>query len=263
MANLIFCDIDGTIIDGVRGMYDVSFKTRYAIRQLVENGDYIFIASGRNKGLLNDDIISLEPSGFVLCNGAYAQIGDKTVFSRIFTSKTVEKIKEIPSKYHGFYILETVDAMHIDSFEDETLRFFLDSWGLEKRGFVENRELNGDYHIAMIGFMNEEDAYNASHELGEYADVIRHKANITFDVNIKGINKAVEKVIDYLRIPFENTYCFADAANDLEMLENVYHPIIVANADEILKGRGFEVTDDVLDDGFYNYLVSNKLIKAL
>ena len=61
----------------------------------------------------------------------------------------------------------------------------------------------------------------------------------------------------------ENTYCFADAINDLEMLKHVSHPIIMANADEKLKNYGFEMTDDVLDDGLYNYLVYNKLIKTL
>jgi len=47
------------------------------------------------------------------------------------------------------------------------------------------------------------------------------------------------------------------------MLYEVGHPIIMANADEKIKGLGFDETDDVLDDGLYNYLVSHKLIKPL
>ena len=51
MRNVVFCDIDGTIIDGTRGMYDVSFKTRYAVNELKKQGDSVIIASDRNKGL--------------------------------------------------------------------------------------------------------------------------------------------------------------------------------------------------------------------
>ena len=67
----------------------------------------------------------------------------------------------------------------------------------------------------------------------------------------------------YLNIPLEDTYAFGDGINDLEMLQSVGHPVIVANSVDGLKHSVFEETDDVLEDGFYNYLVANKLIKAL
>lgn len=265
MANLIFCDIDGTIIDGIRGMYNVSFKTRYAIQQLKKNGDYVIIASGRNKGLLNDEIKSLEPGGYVLCNGAYAEIDGKPIFEKAFSSTAVEKIAEVPVKNHGFYILESVDDVHVHSFQDESFRFFMRNWGLDHHGFAENEELRDDFYIAMIGFLDEDDARKATDELNGYVDIARHKSFISYDINVKGINKGtgVRKIIEYLDVPFENTYCFGDSINDLEMLQSVFHPVIVENAHELLKGFGFEMTDDVVDDGFYNYLVSNKLIKAL
>ena len=56
---------------------------------------------------------------------------------------------------------------------------------------------------------------------------------------------------------------FGDAINDLEMLQCVGHPVVVDNCVPELKTFGFEQTDDVLDEGFYNYCVSHKLIKAL
>ena len=50
--------------------------------------------------------------------------------------------------------------------------------------------------------------------------------------------------VTYLDIPFENTYCFGDGINDLEMLEAVNHPVIMKNCDPQLKTKGFEETDD-------------------
>ena len=63
MKNLIFLDIDGTILDGSRGMPNISDKTRYAIKQLQQNGDHVLIASGRCKGLLYKQVYDLKPDG--------------------------------------------------------------------------------------------------------------------------------------------------------------------------------------------------------
>ena len=69
--------------------------------------------------------------------------------------------------------------------------------------------------------------------------------------------------MEYLGIKREDTYCFGDGINDLEMLQAVGHPVKMANCDEFLKDYDFEVADDVLNDGFYHYLVNNNLIKPL
>ena len=66
-----------------------------------------------------------------------------------------------------------------------------------------------------------------------------------------------------VNIKREDTYCFGDGINDLEMLKAVGHPVIMANADERIKKYGFENTNDVIDNGFYQYLVNNMLIKAI
>lgn len=119
--------------------------------------------------------------------------------------------------------------------------------------------------IAMIGFFDKEMLHKAAKELSPYVDIFDHKQFSSCDVNVKGVNKStgVKKIIEYLGIPLEDTYCFGDGINDLEMLECVGHPVIMANCVDDLKGRGFEQTDDVLEDGFYNYLLANKLIKAM
>ncbi|MBR6233247.1 MAG: HAD family phosphatase [Erysipelotrichaceae bacterium] len=264
MKKLVFCDIDGTILDGSRGMNEFSYKTRYAFEELKKQ-DYVFVASGRCKGLLDRKIIDLAPNGYVLCNGAYAELDGKPIHEVYFDAKAQDKIKEITLKYNGFYIMETLEHMYVDSLTSDSFSAFMSGWGRVLEGFREDESANLRYMIAMIGFMDKETLHIASKELAPYVDIFDHKQFSSCDVNIKGVNKAtgVKKVIEYLGIPKEDTYCFGDAINDLEMLECVGHPVIVANCVDELKGRGFEETDDVLDDGFYNYLVSNKLIKAI
>ena len=265
MNKIVFIDIDGTIVDATRGMDNVSFKTRYAIEQLKANGDYAIIASGRNKGLLPEDVKSLNPSGFVLCNGSYAELDNKTIFSEKFDLEAVEKIKEITLKHHGCYILETEKDLCVNSMEDPAFKYFMSNWGVSLKDVIKNSDVEEDFQIAMVSFLDAESGLEATKELKEYVDVAAHNSSTSYDINIKGISKAtgVKKIIEYLDLPFENTYCFGDGINDLQMLQSVYHPVLMANGHKELQKFNFEKTDDVLDDGFYNYLVSNKLIKAV
>ena len=153
--------------------------------------------------------------------------------------------------------------MHIASFENEAFRCFIDTWGVSLKGFVEDHDFDKGFHIGMIGFKDRKQLREVQEELKDDADLFPHNMFASFDVGIKGINKGygVTRVLEYLQIPKENAYAFGDGSNDLQMLENVGHPVIMANCNPVLKGRGFEQTGDVLDDGFYDYLLAHQLIK--
>ena len=263
MKKLIFCDIDGTILDGARGMDDVSPKTRYAIDELKKD-NIVIIASGRNKGLLSEKITDLKPNGYILCNGAYSEIEGRMIHADYFTAEAVESIKRSAIGSGGFYFLETLERMYVNSLEDETFLNFARIWGTKMDRVGLEKERNDRCLIAMIGFDGRETFMQAKEELKDVVDLADHRVFPSCDVNIKGINKAtgVKKIIEYLGFPLEDTYAFGDAVNDLEMLQSVGHPVIMANCAAELKGRGFDETGDVLDDGFYDYLLSNKLIKA-
>ena len=267
MKKLIFCDIDGTIIDGARGMDFPSEKTKYAFKELTKE-NYVFIASGRNKALVPDFIKDLKPNGYVLCNGAYAEVNNKPLFTKTFAKNDIAKLSDYVLSNNGFVILESVDNVYCDSFENKAFKLFTQTWGLALKGFNNYKKetiANEDFSISMVGFLSESDCLDMEEAIKDFADNARHKQFLSYDINIKGIDKgyAVKKVIELLQIPFENTYAFGDAVNDIEMLNAVKHPVMVANHAEEMKNLNFELTDDVLDDGFYNYLVLNKLIKPL
>ena len=264
MNNLIFLDIDGTILDASRGMPEISEKTKYAVKQLQGNGDYVLIASGRCKGMLGDQVLDLKPSGFVLCNGSYGEIENKPIYKSAFGPEAVEKIREAADKRNGFCILETIENMFVNSLEIKAFQDFANSWGLCISHFSD-RKLEGPYYISMIGFTDFSYFEGLEEELSEYADLAPHNGFSSLDVNVKGMNKGVgvRKLSEYMNIPKENIYCFGDAMNDLEMLKEAGHPVMMANSDKTLEAYGFEKTSDVLDDGVYDYLVKHKLIKPM
>lgn len=264
MKKLFLCDIDGTIIDGSRNMKEISPKTKYAIKELAKD-NYVFIASGRCKGLLEKQILDLGTNGFILCNGAYAEVNGKQIYAEYFDHNTVEEIINLSLKHNGFYVLESLNHMFVNDLKAPQFINFLNGWGKCIEGFENRENLDERYLIAMIGFGTEQDCINCEKELGQYVPLARHNKFMSYDVNINGINKGIgaKRVMEYLNIAKEDSYCFGDGINDLEMLQAVGHPVMMANADERLKKYNFEKADDVLNDGFYHYLVSNKLIKPL
>lgn len=264
MNKLFLLDIDGTILDGSRGMSHVSEKTKYAINELTKD-NYVLISSGRCKGLLEKEILDLGCNGYILCNGAYAEVNNETIFSTYFDSDTANHIMRCALDNNGFYVLESLNRMFVNDLDAPQFIKFLKGWGKSIEGFEDRENLGGKYHVAMIGFDSEEDCLKAEKQMGNMTTLARHNNFKSYDCNINGINKGVgtRKVMEYLDIDIEDSYCFGDGINDLEMLQVVGHPVIMANADDKIKNLGFEETDDVLDDGIYNYLVANKLIKPL
>ncbi|MBR4462331.1 MAG: HAD-IIB family hydrolase [Erysipelotrichaceae bacterium] len=262
MNRVFFCDIDGTILDVHRDMKHISAKTRYAFEQLKLQGDLVFIASGRNYDLLSEEIRSLNADGYVLCNGAYVRINGNAIYSCGFTKEETEAILSCAHAHHGLCIIEASDMTYVSIEDPEVYRKFVIDWKFQDHYLEEFSSYEIPYYIAMIGLPDEKEASEVEKELTQL-NLIRHNHTLSFDVNVRGIDKGtgVRKAIEYLKIPYENTYCFADAMNDMGMLENVAHPIIMANAHPDLKAFGFAETDDVLNDGFYKYLVRNQLIK--
>ena len=254
-------------MDGSRGLHNPTKKTIYAFKQLVKD-NYVFIASGRNKALLPENIKALNPNGYILCNGAYAEVNNKSIFTKTFNKEDINTLCKYVLDNNGFYILESIDNVYCDNFDNPAFKAFMNTWGMALKGFKEFKLDNGrdeEFSISMVGFLDEDNCKDINESIKDFATPARHLQFLSFDINIKNVDKgeAVKEIIKYLNIPFENTYAFGDGINDLEMLLSVKHPVIMANCDARLRTYNFEETKDVLDDGFYHYLVSNKLIKPM
>ena len=74
----------------------------------------------------------------------------------------------------------------------------------------------------------------------------------------KGIG--VNKVLEYYGIDKSQAMAFGDGNNDIEMFEQVGHPIAMGNASDDLKAVADEICGDVSEDGIYQYCLENELI---
>lgn len=261
MKRIFFVDIDGTIINCSKGLIVPSENTIKAFRKIRENGDYIFIASGRAKCLLPESVVELKPSGYVLANGAYAEINDEILFMDSMSLESKNKIIDFANRREGAYYLETVDAIYTRDLSLQVHKDYAEAWNVldcyKDEGYSDNLDIN----IAMLAFDKDykEEMYQ---ELSPFVDVNPHNGTYSGDLNIKGVNKgtAVKRVCEMLNIDLNNSYAFGDGINDIEMMMAVKYSVAMNNACDELKNIASEVTDDVLEDGFYNYLIKNNII---
>ena len=96
MKRAIFLDIDGTILDCIRGITEITPKVKAVIRMLQKNGDYVFIATGRPYAFLSKAILDFGFDGFILANGAQVIIDNKVIYENPMDK---EDVKEITSSF--------------------------------------------------------------------------------------------------------------------------------------------------------------------
>ena len=264
MKKIIFCDIDGTIVDAMRNMEKPSEKTTYAFKELIKN-NLVFIASGRMKCLLDDNILKLPVSGLLLANGAYVNYQGETIINKTFSIENVQKVIDYCEENNGSYFIEYMDYLYTKSKNHENFKWLYDGW----RPLREANVIEGTYDkepcMMMCAFEDYQHIEDMKEKFGDFIDIVPHATGRSLDINIKNVSKgsAIKEVLEYFNIDKENAYAFGDGNNDIEMFGEVAHSIAMGNASEYVKSFAKEITDSVTDDGFYNYLVKNEIIKPI
>lgn len=264
MNRIIFLDIDGTIIDVPRGLAEPSEKTKYAINELINNGDLVFIASGRYKGNVPSCIKSLKLSGLILSNGAIVEYNGKEIHSDEFDKKKFIKLRDYCVENNCLFVGEAKDHMYTPKIDD-ILKRFLNKWKLDFVNIFDKMG-NDTFYKACVYFENKEKAKDFENEFKGILDYRAQTADpesLAYDVNDIGVNKgsAVDAVLEILGFDKENTYCFCDGTNDIELVKACKNSFVMENGDERLKKIAYGLAKDVLEDGFYYKLVELGLIE--
>ncbi|AGX43372.1 Cof-type HAD-IIB family hydrolase [Clostridium saccharobutylicum] len=251
MKKAVFFDIDGTLVDCLNGIKDITPRVKKAIHALQENGDYVFIATGRPYAFLNEALRNFGFDGFVLTNGAYVKVKEKCIYKEFINKDFINDIVGNFEKYNIQYILQGEPYSYIKD-EHKKLHSFYDSFGISKKYLEGNYSLeNLDiYKIEMLCDDKKGIDYFLSIVNDEY-DYIHDEEHGFFELYSKRNTKAsgILKVLDFLDIPIENSYAFGDGKNDIEMLSTVGCGIAMGNASDYVKKYAKKVTDTVHNDG--------------
>lgn len=251
MKKAIFFDIDGTLMDCLNGITDITPRVKKAIRSLQEEGNYVFIATGRPYAFLDERIINFGFDGFILNNGAYVKVKDECIHKEPLKKESITKIIDKFHHYNIQYILLGETYSYIkDEYKD--LHSIYETFNISKK------HLKGDYELENIDVFKIEmlcsdkrsTDYCLSLENEKYDNMYNAEIG-SFELYSKRNTKAsgILKVLEYLNIPIENSYAFGDGKNDIEMLSAVGCGIAMGNASDYVKSHANKVTDTVQNDG--------------
>lgn len=250
MKKAVFFDIDGTLIDCLGGITDITPRVKKAIRGLQANGDYVFIATGRPYAFLNEALFNFGFDGFVLTNGAYAKVEEKCIYKECISKDFVKELVYNFEKLNIQYILQGETYSYIKD-EYKKLHSFYESFSIPKK------YLEGNYNIEEVDiykiemFCSDQKAKDYCISLGNDDFDYVHNIDGSFELYSKRNTKAsgILKVLDFLDISIENSYAFGDGKNDIEMLSTVGCGIAMGNADDCVKSYAKKITDTVQNDG--------------
>jgi len=252
MKKAVFFDVDGTLIDISKGMMTMSTKTKKTIRQLQDAGHYTFIASGRPFAFLDKEITEFGFDGYVLMNGAAVIMGDQVLYKKPLDKAYVASTCKKCDAHQVEYILQGTKHVYLKP-EFKQLDDFYEDIEIAKNRFVYDFDAtNLDVYKMEFISKNEQGldvCMSFVNDKMEFMTDPRHKLN--FELYAKAQTKAtgIQRALQALDIPLENSYAFGDGKNDKEMLAAVGYGFAMDNADASLKKIADYTVDSVHHDG--------------
>ena len=249
-----FFDIDGTLLNIVRGQTKITPCVREAIHRLRAAGGLTFIASGRPTGyldpeLLNDDLFD----GYVLMNGAHVIVHGETIYAKPLPKTTVKDVTTQCEQRGIEYILEGPTGVYLKPEYHHTAAFY-DSIDIDSRTFIRAYDRDA-LDICKMEFYTEDPANVAYFkELLHYPGLTGvmdpfHLKNLELYSATETKGTGVLHALAALGIPVEHSYAFGDGLNDIEMMQTVGHALVMENARPQVKEVAEQIVPSVDDDG--------------
>jgi Cof subfamily protein (haloacid dehalogenase superfamily) len=250
MKRAVFFDIDGTLLDCLNGITDITPRVKKAIRALQADGDYVFIATGRPHAFISEALLNFGFDGFVLTNGAHVKVKDKCIYKESINKDFIKELIYNFEEHNIQYILQGEVYSYIKD-EYKELHSFYDSYSISKKYLEGNYNIEevDIYKIEMLCRDKSGVDYCLTLDNDNYNYI--HSEEKSFELYSKTNTKAsgILKVLEYLNIPLENSYAFGDGKNDIEMLFTVGCGIAMGNASDEVKNSAKKVTETIQNDG--------------
>ncbi len=138
MSKILFFDIDGTLIVCNLGIYSIGEDVKESLDKLKKNGHDIFLATGRCKCFIVDEVMKYPFSGYVTCNGGYVEYLNQSVYKAIVPSKAIIATMELCDKYGFNYYFEGNDNIYVRDSNDKKHLEFCKKWGMKLETIIDH-----------------------------------------------------------------------------------------------------------------------------
>ena len=254
MGNLIFSDIDGSLINSKQ---EVTPKTKMAIQRQIIKGDVFVPVSARMpKAIMSvvGEITKVCP--MVAYNGALVldEMGHTPESRSMPSAKAAKICTYIEHKNNGvvWNVYSGNNWYYFPGNNDELVKNEekIVKFKAQPSSIAEISQLENVHKILLMGTPDLLDATQKDlQQLYPEFYIVKSAANL-LEVVVKGVSKGqgAKVVAQALSADLKKCWAFGDNYNDEKMLQSVGHPVVMGNAPENLK-RKFATTLDNNHDG--------------
>ncbi len=257
MPRMVFCDLDGTLLDSDKKMSD---RTRRALRVLARCGIGFVPSTGRS-------VVGIPREVIELSGACYAITADGATVCRLTSDGHVDlRVSTIPQDaVIGLLNLVDPSPSYIDLFSEGEAYVErgemrkLDSFGLLPGDVAYIRSVRHEIDVTLADFVAEgrpverltvfyadeairDAVYDYLQERGDLACYTSQRRNIEITSATASKGSALLWLCDHLGISAGETIAFGDSLNDVSMLREAGVGVAMTNAEERVRRQANDVT---------------------
>lgn len=259
MTNILFLDIDGTLLANKDGRQFIPPSATDAIDAARQRGARAYLCTGRSLAEVRT-LGELPVDGVIGAAGGFVLDGDTMVYQRPLERADVEAAEAFLQAHRAHYYMESTYGMY---FDQAFLEFALSEWGIRDPStwlkIVHPVEEADRGNVNKVCFRSDDGAMSfedVEAALGDRFYLVHASYGrtdvVSGEMSRKGVNKgtAVALLLEHLGLPDVRTFGFGDSANDIEMLDSCDEAIVMGDArDPRTLAHATYVTSPPLEDG--------------
>lgn len=257
---IVFVDIDGTLVNKRKR---VTLKTRKSIKKIVDKGIYVVLVSGRDVLHTIDKSRRALASPIVISsNGSeiYNYNKQETIFIDKIENEKIKKVWAYCNKNEIGLLIKSISGKYTNKYligkDKENGILITNEKELKKIEFSQIVFVCNDIEKMLKA---KEYITNLNLSITNYSESFLDNTisdRYRLDINNKNVSKgvAITKLLKYLNIEKENSLCFGDFINDLDMFDACGTKVAMENACDSLKEKADYITSSNNKNGVAKFL---------
>ncbi len=254
---IVFFDLDGTLMNEDKM---ISESTKQSLKALQDKDVHTVICTGRAPLMFKWLLEELSIDSYISMNGQHVVLEGKEIYSNPMKPEILQQLTELAENNGHGLTYSTFDSFVTNA---DTHPLVEECIGRLKIPYPPV-----DPKVYSHSDVNQVQIYSTPEELKEYKELFTDYSFVRWDVSSVDMlptnaSKAIgiEKMLEHMSIPVENSFAFGDGANDIQMIKMVGTGVAMDNAIPELKEVADLITASCSDDGIMKGLLEVGLLQ--